>query len=235
MKNSVIFIFIVLQSILCFAQKTADEYLKNAPLELKKDACILAKEETEKFLETLKTYNDSMYSDIQRRLEKYQRVQDMGANTEDAFMIMEKITNLSTKYFEKYYCLTLLCNTIPDLLSGEEIAKATEYTEKIKTLVQFRNDVMLGKANEKDNPGWRKDLTAAENEFCAILSPKYKKVLADEKVEVILTLPECRKLGSYIYSGGAEASEIEALNTVYNYLEKYRTNIFLGKTYGMTF
>jgi hypothetical protein len=235
MKNSVAVMFLLMQSILCFAQKTADDYLKNAPLELKKDACTLTKEETDKFIETLQTYNESMYNDIQQRLEKYQKVDDMGANTEDAFKVMGKITNLSTKYFEKYYCLTLLCKDLPDLLSGEEIAKATGSAEKIKTLVQFQNDVLSGKANEKDNPDWRKDLTAAENEFCAILSPKYKKVLADDLAEVILILPECRKLGSYIFSGGAEASEIEALNTAYNYLEKYRTNIFLGKSYGMTF
>ena len=235
MKNSVIVVLILMQCIVCFAQKSADEYLKNAPLTLKKDVCELTEEETEKFVETLKTYNESLYDDIHARLGKYQRVLDMGANTEDCIRITEKITSLSTKYFEKYYCLSLLCKDQPDLLTGEEIAKATKCAEKLKTLVKFRNDVVLGIANEKDNPGWRKDLTAAENEFCAILSPKYKKVLADEMKEVILILPECRKLGSYIYSGGAEASEIEALNTVYNYLDKYRTNIFLGKSYSMIF
>lgn len=235
MKNSMIVIFMLMQSFFCFAQKTAEEYLKNAPTRLNKDVCALTKEETDKFLETLKTYNELLYNDIQRRMEKYQRVDDMGANTEDAYRIMEKITTLGAKYLEKYYCLSLLCKDLPELLSGEEIAQATAFSEKIKTLVQFRNDVVSGKANEKENPGWRKDLTEAENGFCAILSPKYKKVLADEIAEINLILPECRKLGSYIYSGGAEASEIEALNAAYNYLEKYRTNIFLGKSYDMIF
>lgn len=224
-----------MQGFLCFAQKSADEYLKNAPLQLNKDACDLSKVEINKFLETLKTYNDIMFNDIQKRIEKYPKVEDLGTNGEDAYRILGKISNLSSKYFEKYYCLSLLCKDIPDLLSAEEIVKATACVEKIKTLIQFQNDIISGKANEKDKPGWRKDLNEAENEYCSVLSPKYKKVLADDMAEVIQILPECRKLGSYLYSGGAEASEIEALNTAYNFLEKYRSNIFLGKNYAMIF
>lgn len=209
------------------AQKTALEYLDNAPIKLGKEVCAFTKEEFEHFADHLKSYCDTLREDIEQRKQSSRMVELSAANYQKAMEILGKVTDYSSRYMSQYYCLTLLCKDYPELLSGEEISKATGYSGKFKDFIQFRLDVTTGKAKESDRPGWRKESLEAETGFCEIMGPKYLKVLENDLTELRRFLPDYLTLSSLYYTDKS-GSEIEALSAVHNYLEKFRTNSFLG-------
>ena len=209
------------------SHKTAEEYLTSAPIQLSKEVCNFTKEEFEQFADNLETYCETIREEIEQRRQSSAMVELSAANYQKAMEILGKVTDYSTSYMSKYYCLTLLCKDYPELLSGDEILRATNYSDKYKDFIQFRMDVMSGKAKDSDRPGWRKEGVEAEIGFCSIMGPKYRKVLEDDLADLKQLLPDYHTLGSLYYTGGT-GSEIEALQAVYNYLEKFRTNIFLG-------
>ena len=208
-------------------QKTAEEYLDKAPIKLSKEVCAFTKEEFEKFSDHLKTYCDTLLEDIELRKQSSPMTELSAANYQKAMEILGKVTDYAAKYMSQYYCLTLLCKDYPELLSGDEISIATNYSNKFKDCIQFRMDVTTGKAKESDRPSWRKESLEAELGFCQIMGPKYLKVLGNDLDDLRRLLPDYHTLGS-LYFPDKSGSEIEALSAVHNYLEKFRTNSFLG-------
>jgi hypothetical protein len=209
-------------------QKSAEDYLRLAPIKLNKEVCAYSKQEFDLFAGRLQAFNDSLLADIEQRKQSAQMAELSPADYQKVMEIMGKVTEYSTEYFGKYYCLTLLCKDYPELLSGEEIARATGYSNTVKEVIQFKLEVISGKAKETDRPGWKREKEEAENGFCSIMGPKYPMVLENDLAGLKRLLPDYHTLGSIYYPGSPEAAEIEALSAVHNYLEKFRTNSFLG-------
>lgn len=207
-----------------YCQKTAEEYLKDAPIKLQKDACAYTEKDLDLFIEPLDAYCDSLLADIMRRKETASYYLSP-ANGERVLQLLGKLTDFSYKYTEKYFCLTNHC---PELLSGEEIAKLDKYKSEIANLIKFREDVITMKVKESQNPDWAKELIVAEEAYCSILSPKFKQVLEQELAELKLILPDYHTYGTLTISGTPEVQEIEALSAVHNYLTKFSTNTFIS-------
>lgn len=222
-SRTLLLLTLSVSSVIAYCQKTADEYLKDAPLQLKKDACAFDAKDGELFTVPLAAYCDTLYADIQQRKEKATYLLSP-ANSELVLQLLGKLTDFSVEYTNKYFCLTSHC---PDLLSGEEIAKLDGYKLQIANLIKFREDVITGKAKESQNPDWAKELLVAEEAYCHILSPKFNQVLEQELSELKLMLPDYRTYGSLTVSGSPEVQEIEALSAVHNYLTKFGTNTFI--------
>jgi hypothetical protein len=172
------------------------------------------------------SYCDKIQADMEVR-EKRAKKNDLSGNIEYK-KLLENITNETQIPALKFYCLDNVCDQYPKLLNETERKTATNDLQICASLAQKKMDILLHRSLGKENPEWIKEADKAQEEYCSIMSPKYKTVLDEHYAILIRLMPSFKKMGELEYSGSQEATDIPVLNAVRAYLSQYALRYYGG-------
>lgn len=208
-----------------YAQKSALDYLNNAPKPtVTPCACTMA--DYKKYEQIMDSYCSKIRADIDAREEKATK-NDLSYNVEYK-NLFEQILNQTQIPALKFYCLDIVGSDCPELLSEAERQILTNDLQICMSATQNAMNVILHRASGAQKPEGTKESVAAQEEYCSIMSPKYKKVL-DEGYDMFFQLmPGLKRLGEIEYSGPQEAKDINVLSYVLAYLSDYPARYYCG-------
>jgi hypothetical protein len=208
-----------------YAQKSALDYLNNAP-KPPVAPCECTKAAYEKFEYTMDSYCNKIQADIENR-EKKASKNDLAGNMEYS-KLLENVIEKTQVPALKYYSLDNVSDEYPELLNSAEKNTLTNDLQICSSIVQKRMAILIHKSSGKEDPAWTKEMNKAQDEYCSIISPKYKKVM-DEYYSIIINLmPGFKRMGEIEYSGSQEAVDIPCLNAVREYLSQYALRYYCG-------
>jgi hypothetical protein len=224
-KVAYLFTFYLCLPISIYAQKSALDYLYNAP-KPPVTQCECTKAIYEKYEHIMDSYCDKIQADMEAREINAVR-NDLSGNMEYK-KLLENITNETQIPALKFYCLDNVCDQYPELLNETERITVTNDLQICVSLAQKKMDILLHRSPGKENPEWTNESDKAQEEYCSIMSPKYKTVL-DEHYDILIRLmPGFKRMGELEYSGWQEAIDIPVLNAVRAYLSQYALRYYCG-------
>jgi hypothetical protein len=208
-----------------YAQKSALDYLNNAP-KPPVTPCECTKAVFDKYADMMDSYCDKIQADIEVR-EKKAGKNNFWDNMEYKNLI-EKIINETQIPAQKFYCLDNVCDEYPDLLNETERKTVTDDLQICTSLAQKQMDILLHRSSEKEKPEWIKEADKAQDEYCQIMTPRYKSVLDEYYDTLIRLMPSYKRMGEIEYTGSQEATDIPAINAVRAYLSQYALRYYCG-------
>jgi hypothetical protein len=208
-----------------YAQKSALDYLNSAP-KPPVTPCACTKAVYDKYAGMMDSYCDKIQADIEAREKKVGK-NNLSGNIEYRNLI-EKVINETQIPALKFYCLDNVCDEYPELLNETERKTLTNDLQICTSAAQMEMDILLHRSPEKEKPDWTKESDKARDEYCYIMSPKYKMVL-DEYYDILIRLmPSYKRMGEIEYSGSQEATDIPVINAVRAYLSQYALRYYCG-------
>jgi hypothetical protein len=209
------------------AQKTALDYLNNAP-KPPVATCACTKPIYIRYESALESYCDKIQADIDARESKATKNELTGDAAEEYKHLLEKMINETQIPALKFYCLDVVCDEYPELLNESERKTVTTDLQTLMSITQNRANILLHKSTGKENPEWSKEAIMAQEEYCRIMADKYKAVLEEDRAIIISLIPQYKRMGELEYSGSSEAFEIPLLNAVKVYLSQYALRYYCG-------
>ncbi len=228
-KDVFVLVFIFISTLAVFAQKSALQYLNEAPLACTKDICSSSKLDYLRYKAKLDTYCAKIQEDIDRRETLATKNDLTGEAKAEIYKLIKEITANAEKDMEIHMNL-LYCNPYPGWLSEEEAGKCLKDKQTVTESVQFNVMAALNRAKESDRPKNFRDeaVIAAKNEYCAIMSPMCRQYLERTEKALRASLPTQQRLGELEYSGPSEVKELDALGVVLSYISSYADILFEG-------
>jgi hypothetical protein len=227
MKKNILILTFCFSAFAVFAQKTALQYLNEAPLSYTKDICNSSKLDYRKFKAKLDAYCAKIQEDINRREAMATKIDLSVEAKSEIYKLMKQLTANTEKDME--ILMSLSYNSpYPGWLSEEESSKCLKDKQAIAGIVQFNGMLAIHAAKESDRPNSPAEGIAAQNEYCAIMTPKFRQYLERTEKALRASLPTQQRLGELEYSGPAEVKELNALSVVYSYLSSYADFLFSG-------
>ncbi len=228
MKREILILtFFCLSAFAVLAQKTALQYLDEAPLSYTKDICSSSKLDYLKFKAKLDHYCAKIQEDIDRREALSIKNELLGEAKVEVYKLMKELTTNVEKDMEIRSSL-LYCNPYPGWLSEEEASKCLKDKQILTGIVQFNGMLPMHIAKESARPNSQAEGITAQIEYCTIMTPKCRQYLEMTEKELRASLPIQQRLGELEYSGPAEAKELDALGVVYSYISSYADIFFEG-------
>jgi hypothetical protein len=212
------------------AQKTALQYLDEAPLAYTKDICSSSKLDYLKFKAKLDHYCAKIQEDIDRRKALSTKIDLSVEAKSEIYKLMKELTANTEKDMEIFMSLSYN-SPYPGWLSEEESSKCLKDKHILTKIIQFNGMLAIHAAKESDRPNSPAEGIAAQNEYCTIMTPKCKQYLERTEKALRASLPKQQRLGELEYSGPAEVKEIDALGVVYSYLSSYADVLFEGNIF----
>jgi hypothetical protein len=208
-----------------YAQKSALDYLNNAP-KPPVTPCACTKAIYNKYADMLDSYCDKIQADIEAR-EKKAIKNDLSGNLEYKNLLETVINEVQIPAL-KFYCLDNVCDEYPELLNEAERKTVANDLQICTLLAQKRMNILLHRSSEKEKPGWIKEADEAQDDYCRIMSPKYKTVLDGYYDILIRLMPSFKRMGELEYSGSQPATDIPVINAVRAYLSQYALRYYCG-------
>jgi hypothetical protein len=228
MKNSIyVFITFLCVNIPIQAQKSALDFLNNAP-KPPVNTCACTESIYAEYELKMESYCDKIQAEIEDRENKATKNDLSGDAAIEYKHLLEKIINKTQIPALKFYCLDVVCDEYPELLNESERKRVNDNLQTMESITLKRANIVLHKSTEKENAEWVKETAKAQEEYCSIMSDKYKAVLEEEYSIIISLIPDYKRMGELEYSGSSEAFEIPLLNAVQAYLSQYALRYYCG-------
>jgi hypothetical protein len=225
-KDILVLIFFCLSAVVS-AQKTALQYLNEAPLTYTKDICSPSNLDYLKFKAKLDAYCAKIQKDIDRR-DALSTKNDLSGEAKSEIYRLMKVLSANTEKDMEIHMSLLYCNPYSGWLSEEEATQCLKDKQIVSGLIQFNGLLAIHAVKESDRPNSNEEAIAAKNEYCAIITPKCRQYLERTEKALRASLPQQQRLGELKYNGPAEVKELDALGVVYSYISNYAGVLFEG-------